>query len=199
MSRMIFIKRLFSPFAAMLFSAASVNAETQPDEIVLLAAEYEDIGVYAEEPGSVDSTAMVAAHNRWRSEVGVPDLKWSETLAQSAQLWADNLAANGCRCLSHSRGSYGENIYKVSPVVWSDGRRDIQSKTPQQITDGWASEIKDYQYETNSCSGICGHYTQIVWRDSKAMGCAVSICPDMGQIWVCHYSPAGNVKGKKPY
>lgn len=200
---MILIKDIFSALATMmLLSAACVNAQTKTDssgEIVLLAAQYEDLGVYAEETGSVDSAAMLAAHNRWRSEAGVPDLTWSEVLAQSAQLWADHLAANGCRCLSHSQGSQGENIYKVSSVVWSDGHRDIQSKTPQQITDGWASEIKNYQPEDNSCSGICGHYTQIVWRDSKAVGCAVSTCPDMAQIWVCHYNPPGNVKGKRPY
>ena len=199
---MILAKRLFPALAAVLFCAVCVNAQTQPDssgEIVLLAAQYEDVGVYAEEIGSIDSTAMLAAHNRWRSEVGVPNLTWSESLAQSAQFWADHLAANGCRCLSHSGGSYGENIYKVSPVVWSDGRREIQSKTPQQITDGWASEIKNYQHEDNSCSGVCGHYTQVVWRTSKAVGCAVSICPDMAQLWVCHYNPPGNVEGKKPY
>jgi uncharacterized protein YkwD len=52
-------------------------------------------GVYATE-GEVDPSSMVAAHNKWRSEVGVADIKWSETLAKTAQAWADNLKSKGC-------------------------------------------------------------------------------------------------------
>jgi uncharacterized protein YkwD len=57
--------------------------------------------VYATE-GEVDPSSMVAAHNKWRSEVGVPDIKWSETLAETAQAWADNLKSKGC-VLEHSK------------------------------------------------------------------------------------------------
>ena len=28
--------------------------------------------------------------------------------------------------------------------------------------DGWVSEKKDYHYSSNSCSGMCGHYTQVM-------------------------------------
>jgi pathogenesis-related protein 1 len=141
----------------------------------------------------------VAAHNHWRAEVGSPDLVWSEPLAQAAQTWADHLSSNGCCAMSHSGSGYGENIYKVSAVVWSNGRREIQSRTPQQIVDGWASEAKNYDYENNTCNGICGHYTQMIWRNSTELGCAVAICPDKSQIWVCNYAPTGNVEGQRPY
>lgn len=146
----------------------------------------------------VDPAAMVAAHNRWRAEVGAPGLRWSDKLAGVAQGWADQLRSEGC-AMYHSGNGYGENIYKASALMWSDGRRDLQKKTPQQVTDSWGSEIKFYSYADNSCSGVCGHYTQVVWKDTKEVGCAMSVCGDNSQIWVCSYAPAGNVVGQKPY
>ena len=43
------------------------------------------------EAGAVDSEAVVAAHNKWRAQVGVPELSYSHELEVSAQAWADNL------------------------------------------------------------------------------------------------------------
>ena len=99
----------------------------------------------------------------------------------------------------HSGNGYGENIYLATALMWSDGRRDFQHKTPKDVVDSWGSEIKDYNYADNSCSGVCGHYTQLVWKDTKEVGCAMSVCGDNSQIWVCSYSPPGNVVGQKPY
>jgi pathogenesis-related protein 1 len=45
---------------------------------------------------------------------------------------------------------------------------------------------------------VCGHYTQIVWRDTTSVGCAAQSCPQ-GEIWVCDYSPPGNYVGQHPY
>lgn len=148
--------------------------------------------------GAVDSAAMVAEHNRWRAQVGSPPLRWSDKLAGIAQDWADHLTSNGC-AMYHSNNGYGENIYQASALMWSDGRRDFQHKTPKDVTDSWGSEIKYYNYADNSCSGVCGHYTQLVWKDTKEMGCAMSVCGDNSQIWVCSYYPPGNFVGQKPY
>ena len=66
----------------------------------------------------------------------------------------------------------------------------------------WASERADYDYTHNSCAKgrICGHYTQVVWRTTTTVGCAIAVCEDTSeQVWVCHYQPPGNWIGKKPY
>jgi pathogenesis-related protein 1 len=148
--------------------------------------------------GAVDPAAMLAEHNRWRAEVGSPPLKWSAKLAGIAQGWADHLKNDSCG-MYHSGNGYGENIYQATAIMWSDGRRDFSPKTAKDVVDAWGSEIKYYDYATNSCSGVCGHYTQLVWKDTTEVGCAMSVCGDNGQIWVCSYSPPGNFVGQRPY
>jgi hypothetical protein len=66
--------------------------------------------------------------------------------------------------------------------------------------------VSDYDYATNKCSGVCGHYTQIVWGATTHLGCAKKTCTTNNpfgkgswEIWVCNYSPPGNFVGKKPY
>jgi pathogenesis-related protein 1 len=146
--------------------------------------------------GRVDPAAMVAAHNRWRGEVGVPGLKWSEKLEGIAQQWADHLAASNCTT-EHS--GPGENIYKAGAMAWPDGRREVWAVTSQQVVDFWGNESNQWDNATGRCSGVCGHYTQVVWKGSTEVGCGMAVCGNKAQIWVCNYSPAGNVVGQKPY
>src|SRR5262249_9712563 len=68
-------------------------------------------------PSAADAGAQVSraqieellrAHNRWRAEVGAPNLTWSTTVAASAQRWANQLAPGQ---LKHDqRTEYGENL-----------------------------------------------------------------------------------------
>nr|VZI45830.1 unnamed protein product [Spirometra erinaceieuropaei] len=40
----------------------------------------------------------------------------------------------------------------------------------------WYDENKNYNYNRNSCNGVCGHYTQMVWWNSNRIGCAMQTC-----------------------
>ncbi len=137
-----------------------------------------------------DMRGITAAHNAVRSPLGVPDLKWSPTLQASAQAWADHLTVE-CDTESnpHSGGDTGENIY------WSFG----STVTGDIVVEAWASEVADYTYADNSCSGVCGHYTQVVWANTTDVGCARAVCDDSSEWWVCQYLPPGNFVGEKPY
>ncbi len=147
---------------------------------------------------------MVAAHNRWRKTVGAPPLSYSPQLAAASQEWANHLKQdNQCR-MQHSKpdGKYGENLFWASALTWSDGKREVQQVKPMKVVDDWASERKNYNYKSNSCAEgkMCGHYTQVVWKTTTTVGCAMAVCEDSrDQIWVCRYQPPGNWVGKKPY
>lgn len=130
---------------------------------------------------------ILEAHNRVRSGVGVPPLVWWDRLAAVAQGWANQLVLEG-RLHHRASPQYGENLYLIS-----GGRA-----TPNDVVSSWAGEAEDYDYRTNTCHGRCGHYTQIVWRSTKAVGCAVARSRDI-EVWVCEYSPPGNYVGERPY
>ena len=103
---------------------------------------------------------------------------------------------------SAPNGRYGENLFWGSAVTWTDGRKELQKVSSKQVVEDWGSEKADYDYASNACTDgkMCGHYTQIVWRNSAKVGCGVAVCEDtQEQVWVCQYLPAGNWVGKKPY
>ncbi len=141
---------------------------------------------------TVDPEEILAAHNKWRGAVGVEGLVWSPELAALAQDWADqNMRANTCFDAAHRQGSqYGENLAMSQPA-----------ETATAAIDGWGRESQSYDYDTNSCApgAVCGHYTQVVWRATREVGCGVATCADGSAVWVCNYNPGGNYTGERPY
>ena len=132
---------------------------------------------------------MLRAHNAARQVPGVPPLLWSAQLAAKAQQWADRLAATG---ESRMEGIPGQNIAYAGPP--GTGK-------PGFIVSSWAAEVKNFDYEKNAClnpSLKCYHYTQVVWRESKYVGCATAHDAQR-DIWVCDYDPPGNLVGARPY
>jgi pathogenesis-related protein 1 len=133
------------------------------------------------------SEAMLQAHNDVRSQVGVPPLIWSDQLASVAEDWASHLLAT--HTFQHRpRNQFGENLYMISGG----------SASPFDVVTAWASEARQYDIRSNTCTGVCGHYTQIVWGNTQAVGCAVA-ADQFREVWVCDYDPPGNYVGFRPY
>lgn len=181
--------------AALILGSCSSTTETSLASATLPAA------------GNDAIEDFVTAHNVVRSRHRLPPLKWSPQLAGYAQQWAEQLRQrNNCRMRHRpDKGRFaqqhGENLMWVGPTRWSDGRFDLYHMTPEMVTGVWADESRNYRYRSNSCKRgkICGHYTQIVWRDTREIGCAKAVCRDQSQVWVCNYNPPGNWRGERPY
>jgi uncharacterized protein YkwD len=144
------------------------------------------------DPEPANVAGITAAHNAVRCGVetdpAIPALSWSATVASVAQAYADQLASAGCD-LVHSDGPYGENLMAGSGQY-----------PPEEVVAAWVSEVSCFQYGPfDSCSCTCGHYTQVVWRESTELGCGVGSCSGGGQVWVCNYDPPGNYLGEVPY
>ncbi|KAI0238896.1 hypothetical protein LSAT2_010339 [Lamellibrachia satsuma] len=82
----------------------------------------------------------------------------------------------------------GQNLYVTSDTI------DLVS-----AVQSWYNETENYDYDNNSCSGECGDYMQVVWAESREVGCAYSTCDQMngtnvtsGTYLVCNYGPAAN-------
>lgn len=155
----------------------------------------------------LDARLMLVAHNQVRASLDLPSLQWSERLADYAQVWANTLASHyGCTMQHRSEVGkdewpVGENLFWASARRLTDGRRELEPINPRRVVALWAGEVSDYDYATNQCrpGAQCGHYTQIVWRATQELGCAATACGNLGQLWVCNYSPAGNWLGQHPY
>jgi pathogenesis-related protein 1 len=141
---------------------------------------------------------ITAAHNEVRAAHGVGPMSWNAALAATAQAWADGCTDDEAPVglIDHNAGRsdghpyyVGENVYGSSGGASGPGAVEL-----------WASEESDYDYDANTCSGVCGHYTQVVWATSVDLGCGISTCPDLtyGTSIVCNYGPGGN-NGSRPY
>lgn len=142
---------------------------------------------------------MLAAHNAVRAAVTdanppLPPLVWDCTLAAFAQAYV-----NGCPA-DHNPNRTVEGQTAGENMAFFGGSSTLQP--PTAVVNLWAAEKSGYDYTTNTCStSACGHYTQLVWRKTTAVGCGVAngCSGQYSQVWVCDYLPAGNVVGQKPY
>jgi hypothetical protein len=139
---------------------------------------------------------LLLAHNIERARIGVPALGWDPVLAADARVWAEELAATGR--FEHSpdeagKPLQGENLWAGTPRAFA----------PEAMVGLWTAEKADYRpglFPNNSRSGDVehvGHYTQMIWRNSRRVGCATAVARQE-EFLVCRYSEAGNVTGQRP-
>jgi len=153
--------------------------------------------------------AFVAAHNQARGgplnptpSPPLPPVSWDAILGDSVYNYAvrcqgsgDLLSHNANRSTDYQTlggsGYVGENIYG------SSGRGVA---TPDAAMALWMSEASSYDYASGNI-GSAGHYTQVVWRDSVRIGCAIVDCPALTyhNTVICDYAPGGNINGQRPY
>lgn len=140
---------------------------------------------------------ILAAHNSERAKLGVEPLRWNPQLAEGARDWARHLSRTGR--FEHSPDApgaepEGENIWGGTPRYFS----------PEAMVRLWVKEKRHFKpgvFPANSRTGDVrdvSHYTQVMWRESKAVGCAVSAI-GKEEILVCRYSQAGNREGEMPF
>jgi hypothetical protein len=140
-------------------------------------------------------TAILHLHDSVRSALHLPGLQWSPALAKDALEWGkrlarDNKGHHDARLITLNEG---ENLW------W--GTADAFSYV--DMVGYWANEQKNFVYGVfpncqSSPSAVVGHYTQIVWKNTTSVGCAL-VGNGKTDFLVCRYSPPGNVEGEKPY
>lgn len=125
---------------------------------------------------------ILQEHNKYRARHCAPPLTWSPELAKVAQKWADTLKKKGC-AFEHSRTRYGENL-----AAGTTG-----AMPPERVVAMWYEEIDKYSFKKPRFSMETGHFTQLVWKGTTKLGCAMTQCNGF-DVWVCNYDPPGNVE-----
>ena len=166
---------------SLLFLAATVETLTLPVATnVLVPFLTNRRRTYREE--------FLEGHNKYRGMVNLPPLTWDRNLTRYARRWGAKRAVD-CKIV-HSFGPYGENMF------W--GRLDHW--TPSKVVDSWGEEGQHYHMNNNQCDAgeMCGHYTQIIWKETLRLGCARIRCLNGEFLVICEYDPPGNYVSEKP-
>ena len=161
---------------------------------------------------------ILDSHNTWRAATSPPAkdmvrIRWDTNIQA-------NMAAHLRTCDSqwpHSDqntqrkdvGGYellGENLAYCAGTG-CDAK--LASGTPGYIGKGWWDEKDDYNYATDTSSGITSHYTQMASSNIYAMGCVAQKCAGpgpynwQGEWWWfgCQYGERGRAywSGTKPF
>ncbi len=69
--------------------------------------------------------------------------------------------------------------------------------TIPNVVKAWYDEEPLYDYNNPGFSSDTGHFTQVVWKSTKEIGCGyrTGCGGSWPNVWVCQYNPAGNVIG----
>ena len=141
---------------------------------------------------------LLAAHNRERSAAGLPALRWDPKLAASAAEWGGELAELGD--LEH----YPDDPEDPEPEGENLWLGTSGHYTPEDMVGMWIEEKAHYRpgvfphvSRTGSLDDV-GHYTQLMWRDTGTVGCALARGA-ADEILVCRYLTAGNVEGERVF
>uniref|UniRef100_A0A0N4ZZC1 SCP domain-containing protein n=1 Tax=Parastrongyloides trichosuri TaxID=131310 RepID=A0A0N4ZZC1_PARTI len=126
-------------------------------------------------------------HNKYRPCHGAQRLTLSTNLMRDAQYYANYLASIGDMRHDPTLGriGQGENLAVMSPVVGYAG------------VEMWYDEWKKYNFNAGVFSPGVGHFTQMVWKGSKEIGCAVAYSGSTKNLYVvCRYFPSGNINSQ---
>ena len=161
---------------------------------------------HAQGNGNFDN--ILEIHNQERAAVHDATLDWSTSLAADAKSYAQYLTTLGlsgsdrlphCGTDGHpSCSGQGENL------SWCCTGGSPSHFSPANGVQRWAAEKSNYHggplTEADFAPGVpmIGHYTQMVWKNTKEVGCATA-SSDTLAVLVCRYSPGGNYLNQSPY
>lgn len=129
------------------------------------------------------------AHNEYRLRHGVPALKLNKKLCKHAEEWARILASRGI-LVHRNNSSYGENIF----CSWSSNANNNHVSGREPV-DNWYSEMCNHVFHKEPTTLKTGHFTQVVWRESRELGVGMAKNRSGEVFIVANYNPPGNFIG----
>lgn len=172
-----------------------------------------------------DRVAFLKEHNEARKAVGLPPLEWSDELAEYSLEWLKHNEAEALELINAGKmpqlkhrpatgefkQKHGENLafwFSTGPVS-TDARQAVTMWVDEKADFDKLNQVKPYVVgdersnpDPNVKPPMIGHYTQIVWRDTKKVGGSKWVYKSKDRTIVivgANYDPPGNFIGRKPY
>ncbi|KAK1781167.1 CAP domain-containing protein [Copromyces sp. CBS 386.78] len=187
--------------AVVAAPAAATSTKQEPATTKVDSPAASSAGDYAD--------TLLYHHNIHRSNHSADAMTWGESYAKYAQE-----AAAPCKFqhdLTPGGGGYGQNI-----AMWGSSNTQVvldkgaAKAGAQATTNMWyngelplwpASNYGNDNPDTSNFESW-GHFSQLVWKESKEVGCYTQYCPKgtmstQMDVWytVCNYYPPGNMGG----
>lgn len=153
---------------------------TAPPSIASTAPQFTDTTLF--------KSAILNSTNFFRGEHNASAVTWDNTLSSFASSYLASMGSespdSGSECdFAHSGGPYGENL--------ALGCNEVTG-----CVDLWGDEREQYDYDDPGFGEATGHFTQMVWKNTTAVGCGGRLCGTRGWYLVCEYWPRGNIIGQ---
>jgi len=116
--------------------------------------------------------AWVDAHNMYRCMHGASQVRWDKSLAAAAYSW---IKRHGYTHASMSQTGCGENLAWASYYTGSASNAKAATKM-------WYNEVNSCRWPVRGFSGSTGHFTAMIWKEVKSIGCAF-----YNKIGICRY------------
>ena len=119
------------------------------------------------------------------------------TLATTARAYAEEMARTG----KFAHAPQPQGMTREGENLWTGTR---YAYAYAEMMGHWVAEQRDFinmptpGFSRTGKVEDVAHYTQIVWRGSTRVGCAMASSKTDDYL-VCRYSPPGNVFGEKAY
>ncbi|XP_077985926.1 Golgi-associated plant pathogenesis-related protein 1-like [Glandiceps talaboti] len=137
---------------------------------------------------------LLEAMNYFRCLHGVNPLVWDIQEEQFSIGVSNSNAA--IKRVEHAHDNpFGENLAMQAVL-------DSTSISGYGFAKMWYDEIQFYDYANPNFASETGHFTQLIWKDSRRVGCSVAETTDRTGNWMeyyvtCEYFPKGN-QGDSP-
>ena len=131
----------------------------------------------------------LSLHNRYRNKHKVKNLKISEELCEKAKKKISKLMKkNDDEFIDDEdeEEELGENLY-----ISYKGLVDVE-----RILKDWYDEKNKYDFNKNKYQKGTGHFTQMIWKDTKEIGFGWDTSENNKFYFLAYYYPAGNEIGK---
>jgi hypothetical protein len=138
--------------------------------------------------------------NAARSSYGILSFTIDQNLVDIAQNITEQCKWTDSSWKSSAQTTYAQKLGVAYTSIGFNKGAASQGYTSINL---WLNQKNDWNCQTNNCSsGTCGLWTQIIWKNSIRIGCALSRCTTGTPLgprfttWeylLCLYNPAGNV------
>ena len=134
---------------------------------------------------------ILSNHNYHRKRHQVDELEINKELETVAQSYSQYLSSIDAIKYSENE-KYGENIYLINT-----NNKDINN-IGEKVSQKWYEEISNYDFinhnynYNNINTPETRHFTQLIWKETKFIGCGASCNKNNNCFIVCNYYPPGN-------